>query len=129
MQGFEEVTLTWKGEQYVVPAERQLMLVAKIEDALETASGEPAIVTLTKAGGPSQARLSSAFGAALRYAGADVSDEEIYLSIMADFAEQNADVAVKVQSAVLALISIIAPPLGAALRGDSPKKKNTADKD
>lgn len=127
MKGFEPVTLEWAGTKYTVPAEGQLMLIAKIEDALSGASGQPAIVTLTRSGGPSYSKLAQAFGAALRHAGADVSDDEVYLSIMEDFAAQNADVAVKVQAAILALLAIIAPPVARAVSGPSEKKPKAAD--
>jgi hypothetical protein len=119
MRGFEPVTLTWKGASYTVAADNQLMLVARIEDALSDGAGGSAITALTKVGGPGNARISMAFGAALRHAGADVSDNDVYLSIMDDFASGNADVAVKVQSAVLALIAIVAPPIYAAIVDDS----------
>jgi hypothetical protein len=122
MKGFEPVTFTWKGESYTVPAEGQLMLIARIEDALSFGTGEAAIVVLTRNGGPSHARLAAAFGAALRHAGADVSDDEVYLSLMEDFASGKADVASKVQGAVLALLSIVAPPIAAHIRGDTKKK-------
>ena len=123
MKGFEDVKISWRGEEYVVPADGQLMLICKIEDALAGPSGDGAIVALTREGGPSHARLAAAFGAALRHAGAAVTDDEIYLSIMQDFADGKADVAVKIQGAVVALLSIIAPPIAAALRDDVDEKK------
>lgn len=123
MQGFEPVTLSWSGESYTVPAEGQLMLIAKIEDALSGASGRQAIEVLMQYGGPSYTKLSQAFGAALRHAGADVSDEDIYLSIQADLARNSADVIAKVQSAILALLAIVSPPIAMAMRDPAPKKK------
>ncbi len=126
MDGFSEVTMTWNGEQYTVPADDQLMLVARIESAIRRATGMQALPALLQAGGPDYAALSMAFGAALRHAGADVSDSEIYLSIQADMADQQADVAIKVQSSVMALVSIISPPVGSKLRGESTGKKKRA---
>ena len=70
--------------------------------------------------GPSYGRLSAAFGAALRYAGANVSDLEIYNSIMEDMADQSGDVIVKVQRAVLALMAIIAAPIALKMLDDDP---------
>ena len=118
MQGFEDVTISWKGKAYTIPAAKQLMLVCKIEDALTQGSGGSAVVALTQNGGPSHARLAMAFGAALRHAGADVSDDEVYLSIMSDFADGNAEVAGVVQGAVLALLAIVAPPVYSAISDD-----------
>lgn len=117
MKGFSPVHLSWKGEKFTVPADRQLQLILEIEDALAGASGQQAIAVLMQRGGPSYARLSQAYGAALRYAGADVSDDEIYLSIMSDMAEGKADAAAKTQTAILALLAIIAPPVALQLTG------------
>lgn len=127
MQGFEDVTISWKGEDYTIPADRQLMLVAKIEDALSQDSGKQAISFLMRAEGPPYSRLAMAFGAALRYAGADVSDDEVYLSIQDDFAKSKNEVTMKVQGAVMALLMIVSPPMGMAIakvtEKKSPKKK------
>jgi hypothetical protein len=111
MQGFEEITLGWKGESYKVAPERQLMLIARVEDALSAGTGKQALGVLLQAEGPPYSRLAAAFGAALRYAGATVTDEEIYLSIMGDFAEGRADAAANVQAAVQSLLAVIAPPM------------------
>lgn len=129
MKGFEPVTLSWAGESYTVPAENQLMLIATLEDALAGPSGEQAVSVLLRKGGPSFARLSGAYGAALRYAGADVSDDEVYLSIMDDMAKGgDEEVMGKVQNAVLGLLMIIAPPMGRAVAGLTPKKQAPAAK-
>lgn len=129
MKGFEPVTLTWRGASYEVPAERQLMLVAQIEDVLRGNTGRSALDILMQKGGPGIARMSQAFGAALRFAGSDVSDEEIYLSIHKDLAEQNVESLLAMQGATLALIGIISPPVAMALRGedDGEKKDQAAD--
>lgn len=127
MSGFQEVTLSWKGVEYTVPADRQMGLIQVIEDGLTGGTGRQAIGVLLAAEGPSYSRLATAFGKALRYAGAGVTDEEIYLSIIEDVADQKADAAVAVQTCVLSLISIIAPPIGSRLAsitaGKTDKKK------
>jgi len=112
---FKDVTLTWGEQSYTVPANEQMGLILVIEDALAAGTGRQAIGILLGAEGPSYARLATAYGAALRYAGSTVTDDEIYLSIMEDMAAQSADVAVKVQGAIIALLSIIAPPIGAKM--------------
>jgi len=126
MTGFDDVTLEWGGEKYTVSADRQMGLIMRIEDALSGDSGQQAISVLLAPEGPSYGRLSSAFGAALRYAGADVSDLAIYNSIMEDMAVQRGDVVVKVQRAVLALLAIIAAPIAekmASVITDDDEKK------
>lgn len=127
MKGFEPVTLSWGGQAFTVPAERQLQLIAQIEDALSGATGEQAVAVLMRPNGPPYSRLAAAFGGALRYAGAQVTDDEIYMSIVEALAEQNGDVMLDVRNAVLALLAIIAPPVALSLAAPaSAKKKKTA---
>jgi hypothetical protein len=118
MQGFEPVTLSWKGESWTVPAERQLRLIAAIEDALAGEDGDQATAVLFRKGGPPHSRMAGAFGAALRHAGAKVTDEEVYLSIHEDIASgSKEEVASKVNMMILGLLSIISPPTARALLG------------
>lgn len=125
MQGFEEVTLTWKGEEYTVPADQQLMLVAKLEDALSGDTGEQAIGMLLRREGPPYARLAMAFGAALRFAGCHVADDAVYLNMMDGLSKNDADAVASTQGAIMALLSIVSPPMGRALSGYDEKKSLT----
>lgn len=125
MQGFEDVTLSWRGEDYIVPADQQLMLIAKIEDALAGESGEQALSVLMRSQGPPHARMAMAFGAALRHAGANVSDNDVYLSMQSDLSKGKADRIAAIQMATVALISIVSPPMGSALRAGIQKKSPT----
>lgn len=74
---FENVTLKWGDKDYVIPANRMMGAIARIED----------VVTLTELrnfaarGGAPMAKLSMAYAAVLRYAGCNVSDEEVYTRI------------------------------------------------
>jgi hypothetical protein len=131
MHGFDPVTLGWNGEDFVVPAQRQLMLIAQIEDALAGPNGEQAVMVLFRPNGAPHTRLAAAYGAALRYAGAKVTDEEIYLSIHEDIASgSQAAVANKVQTMLAGLLAIISPPTARALSQpvevDAGKKRKAA---
>lgn len=129
MQGFEDVTLTWRGQSYIVPANRQMMLIAVIEDALSGSSGQQALTVLFRREGPPYSKLAAAFGAALRHAGARVSDEDVYLSMMEDMAHKSkADVTEMIQATIVALLSIIAPPAARALTGAEPAPVETSEK-
>ena len=70
MSIFEPVTLTWKGKEYTIEADRVMRLIAKLEEH----------VTLAElfSGRPPQAKLSMAYAEALRYAGASVTAEDVY---------------------------------------------------
>ena len=115
MQGFKDVDLQWNGVTYTLRAKGILNTIAEIEDALIGSGGVPAVAVLMRPGGPTHSRLSKAYAAALRGAGAAVTEEEIYLAIAEDFANGKADAAIKVRLACFALLAIMAPPLAMAL--------------
>lgn len=124
MKGFDDVTLGWKSEEKVVPASQQLGLIMRIEDALAGASGDQALAVLLSPKGPPYARLAAAYGAALRYAGFNVADDEVYLSITRGLAGQDIDDLSYIQSMVINLISIVSPPHAMALlEGENTGKK------
>ena len=122
MKGFEPVTLEWNGEKFTVPADQQMMLIAVVEDALAGPAGEQPLTVLMRKEGPPYSRLAAAYGGALRHAGADVSDADIYLSIMEGFTE-GGDTTLRIQGAIMGLLAIIAPPFARAVRGDGAGKK------
>lgn len=130
MTGFQEVKFEWRGETYTVPAEGQLMLVAKIEAAIRSATGMPTVPVLLQEGGPDPACLAMAFGAAIRHAGGNATDAEIYLSMQEGFAEADVTEALRVNDYVLALLSIVSPPVARKLMGsldmDEAEKKPEA---
>ena len=82
MAGFEDVHLSWRGETFTVPASGQMRLIAKVEDALSGDTGKQALSILFRREGPPYTALASAYAAALRHAGAKVTDDEVYLSII-----------------------------------------------
>lgn len=130
-KGFVAVTLSWKGVEYVVPATKQMGLIDRLETALGGEDGTPAMVILTRKNGPGTARLSMAYGAALRYAGAyHVTDEDVYLTIMRAMAKSDASIHEQVQSMVLSLMQMVCPPIGWAMddaeEGDTPEKSMPA---
>lgn len=78
MNVFEDVTLSWDGKDYTIPANKMMKCIARLEE----------VVTLNELhgyalrGGAPIGKLAMAYGAVLRYAGATVTDEEIYLNLM-----------------------------------------------
>ena len=127
MHGFDDVTLSWKGEDFTVPANRVLMLVCKIEDALAGDDGDQALAVLMRRQGPPHARLARAYGAALRHAGAVVTDDEIYLSLQTELSKGGADGVAAMQNAIINLIAIVSPPLGNVLLSASSEKKSQTE--
>lgn len=117
MQGFQDITLSWRGAEYTLRARGIMPVVASVEDAIRGDSPRQAIQILLQPGGPSYPRIAMAFGTALRAAGCSVTDEEIHLSIVDGFANGDVDAAATVQHAIIVILSIISPPMAMALAG------------
>jgi len=93
---FEPVKIKWDGEEYEIPANRVMGLIERIEDHISFAD----------LGGknPKIGKISRAWAEVLRYAGAAVSDDEIYMQ-MFDGATGG-----QIQTAVFGLMEIMIPP-------------------
>ena len=75
---FNELNLTWKGTEYTVEADNILRLIAKVEDVITLNE----LYSYSQRGAAPLAKLASAFGIVLRYAGAKVADDEVYKTIV-----------------------------------------------
>lgn len=85
MSGFENVTIGWKGTGYSVPPDRCMGLLARIEEVLAPpGSGVNALDLLAQPHKAHLTKLARAYAVALRYAGCQVKDEEVYLSVSRD---------------------------------------------
>lgn len=100
---FEEVRLSWKGKDYVIPANDVLRAIAKVEDVLTL--GE--LGSARGDGRVPYAKLASAFGALLRHAGASVTDEEVYNDL---FSGGPKDLPRSALAAIVTLQTLMIPP-------------------
>ncbi len=92
---FDQVTLTWDGRNYVITPSRVLRAIAKIEDVIT-------LQQLSKAAQVPFAKLALAYHALLKFAGADVSEEDVYEKLWGEAGEgENAVVMV---NALLAMM-------------------------
>lgn len=97
---FEEVSLRWGGEEYKIEPTKVMGAIARVEE----------IITLKELGEYAQkgdapmAKLAMAFGSVLRYAGARVSDEEVYSGMFGGEAQQTALMSITV------LLQMMIPP-------------------
>lgn len=97
MSVFEEVGLSWKGEEVVVPADKVMGLIEVVED----------IITIEElsAKGVKRVKVARAFAAALRYAGVrKLNDAEVYDSLF------GADAMANTTGAIHALLTLMIPP-------------------
>lgn len=129
MQGFSDVKISWRDKEFTIPANNTLMLIAQIEGILSGGTNEQAISVLLRPGGPPYSALAASFGAAIRWAGGEVTDEEIYISMQDDMAKGGTDALAAINGSVIALLSIMSPPLASKLTEGETEKKTKAAKD
>lgn len=95
MSIFEDITLAWNGEEYIVEANNVMRLIAKIEDE---------ITIRDLLDNPKPTRIAQAYSAALKHAGASASAEEVYGAL---FDKKSG---AHIQDTVGALLIIMMPP-------------------
>ncbi len=101
MQVFEDVTLTWEGASYLIPSNRVMGAIARIEDVLTLYE----LAEASKGRGIKLSHLAQAFATALRYAGATITDEEVFQGLFA-----NANTSATAQNVILGLLALMTPP-------------------
>jgi hypothetical protein len=100
MKVFEDVTLAWKGQEFKIESTKVMGAIAKIEEVITLKElGEYA-----NKGDAPMAKLAMAFGSVLRYAGARVSDDEVYAGMFSG--ESGASVMASLSN----LLAMMIPP-------------------
>lgn len=97
---FDDVSLTWKGREYVIPRNRVMGAIARVEDVLTLHE----LLVIQTRGGTPYAKLSAAYGTVLRYAGAKVEDEDVYAGMF------KAETSGEIGGAVVNLLHMMLPP-------------------
>lgn len=99
---FQDVHLEWDGKRYTVPSDRMMGAIARIEEHVTLSE-------LLKTGREREtvklAVLARAYATVLRYAGADVTDEDVYGGMFAGMSQTAA-----VRAAVESLMAMMVPP-------------------
>jgi hypothetical protein len=80
MSIFEEVSLKWGEEEYKIEPTRVMGAIAKVEEVITLKE----LLEYFHKGDAPMVKLSMAFGSVLRYAGARVTDEEVYAGMFQD---------------------------------------------
>lgn len=71
---FDDIKLEWAGKAYTIPANKVLGAIARVEEIVTISDLAQAAKKQTLP----LAKLSMAYGSLLRYAGAQVEDDEVY---------------------------------------------------
>jgi hypothetical protein len=96
MSVFRDVTITWRGKDYVVtPSLRMLRTIEMMGISLFS------VASSISGGSPAFGSLASIAGVLLRSAGANATDEEIYAEIQKALASGNAQAVVEMMGVIL----------------------------
>lgn len=96
---FQPVKLGWNGKDYTIPADRVLGAIAVIEEHISFLE----LIAATRGHAPLVA-ISRAFAGVLRYAGGEISDDEVYAGMFRESAQKQA------VDAVNTLLVMMVPP-------------------
>lgn len=86
---FGSVAIGWKGVTYPVPPDRYMGLLAVIEEALAPGGRGDIVGMLANPYAAHLTRFARAYSGALRYAGCEVTDLEVYRSMQAEVVRGN----------------------------------------
>lgn len=110
--------LGWKDKDYVIPADQVMMAIGIVEDVITYAE----MISAAQTGRWPLQKISRAYGELLRFAGARVSDEEIYEGLFLGGALRD-----KIVASVNTLMVMMTPPSALAeipAKGREPKSGN-----
>jgi hypothetical protein len=99
MSQFEPVTLKWDGVEYTVPQDKMMEVIARIEEHVTLDEVHGAMN-----GNIKRVKLARAFGSVLRFAGAKLTDEDVYAGMF------KLGVGNVVLSSVITLMALMVPP-------------------
>ena len=103
---FEDIKLTWRGVEYVIPSQHVMRAIARIEDHITLAE----LMQAMSEGRPKFSKISSAYASVLRFAGCQVADDEVYDGMLGNIEERSPEGIPVVAQALNGLLSMMMPP-------------------
>lgn len=103
---FEDVKLTWKGDEYVIPSQHMMRVIARIEDHITLRE----LMESMSNGSPKFAKIASAYASVLRFAGCAVDDQEVYEGMLSGTDEKSPEGMSIIAQALTGLLSMMMPP-------------------
>ena len=103
MSIFEDIKLAWDGRDYVIPSDRVMGAIARIEDVVTL--GE--LQRYSEKQAAPLAKVAMAYGTVLRYAGANVTDDQVYAGIFSGEAPNQQD---SIVTSIYTLLAMMLPP-------------------
>lgn len=112
---FDPIVLSWRGRNHVIPPNRVMGAIARIEDFVTM--GELRDYGLKKT--IPMGKLAQAFAAVIEYAGGKVDSDEVYADMFAGGEAQ-----VNAAAAINALMGMMIPPESVAGKAQAAKPKS-----
>jgi hypothetical protein len=116
----QDVTLVWKDQEFKVEARKVLPMIMRIEEIITL--GE--LISESQTGNIRLGRIAKAYGEALRYAGAEATDDEVYQGL---FATGDKTVIIRSIHALTAIMFPMIPPEHLQGEAKEGKKKAVAE--
>lgn len=117
MSVFEEIKLSFGGKEYTIPPDRVMSAIGRVENVItlgelgEMAEKPKVALKLMK--------LAKAYGELLRYAGATVTDEDVYAGMFSGGTSN-----VVAMQALLGLLALMMPPASMRKATEPPGEGN-----
>lgn len=102
MSIFDPIDLVWQGQTYTIQPDRVLGAIARIEEVMTLKEIHE---SYTQRGSIALSKVAQAYGAVLRWAGAQASNDEVYSSLFDGSSDGAA-----VQQMLQALLLMLTPP-------------------
>ena len=113
---FDDIKLSWKGEEFTIPAKRVMGAIARIEDVITLVE----LQRFHASGAPPLSKLCMAYGAVLRYAGVRVDDDEVYAGLFGSAGHQSA-----IMEALTVILAMMIPPDAMRAVDEAPASGNS----
>lgn len=114
---FDDIMLSWRGTEYKVPANKVMGAIKRIEDhvtvhdllGMTEAGGDDGKSMVIRRTGLRLAMLASGYAAVLNYAGADLTEEEVYQGLFEGKGEAQANAVAAISGLLQMMIPIPRP--------------------
>jgi hypothetical protein len=103
---FEDVKITWKGDEYVIPSQHMMRVIARIEDHITLRE----LMESMSNGSPKFAKIAGAYASVLRFAGCNVDDQDVYDGMLNGADEKSDEGMSVIAQALTGLLSMMMPP-------------------
>lgn len=115
MRQLEPIKIAWEGKEYVIPDDRVMLAIAKVEEIVTL----PELGDMLETGKVQFSRVAMAYGAILRYAGAQITDRDVHAGLF-----NRPGKPAETLATVSILLALLLPPDFVNLGGKAPPAGN-----